>query len=147
MKITVKHMSQIERYEGGFSALSTFLLSAKPQVADVERLEEQGTGELTATSPFEVAYRTEEGHPSSICLTENTLFFRRGLSEMRFEKGNVTHFAYRTGYGEWDTEVFTDALSLTEREGKWLLSLSYYARMGDVVQKNTMRFIFTPKNK
>ena len=138
-------MSQIERYEGDFSSLSAFLLAAKPQVADVERMEEQGVGELLTSAPFEATYRTEEGHPSSLSLTENVLLFRRGFSEMSFEKGGVTRFTYRTGYGELDTEVFTDLLSLTEREGKWLLSLAYYARMGDVVQRNTMRFIFTPK--
>ena len=120
------------------------MLSVKPLASDTERLEETGRGEITEMGPFSVAYRTEEGHPSSLSLTENLLSLRRGLSEMRFEKGGITRFTYRTGYGEIETEVFTDALSLKEKDGKWLLSLSYYARMGGMVQRNTMRFVFTP---
>lgn len=144
MKIKVKHMSQIERYEGFYPSLSSFLLSAKPRVADKESLEEIGEGELTSLAPLSVCYRTEEGRPCSLSLEGDTLLLRRGLSEMRFEKGKSTAFLYRTGYGEIETEAFTDALSLAEREGKHLLSLSYYARMGDMIQRNSMRFVLTP---
>ena len=144
MKIKVKHTSQIERYAEGFSCLSSFLLSARPQASDTERLEETGKGEMMGVSPLSVTYRTEEGYPCALSLADGCLSVRRGLTEMRFEKGRTTSFLYRTGYGEIETEVFTDALSLTERDGRWLLALSYYARMGDVIQKNTMRFLLTP---
>ena len=144
MKILVRHSSKIERYEGEFSSLSAFFLSAHSSVSDTERLEEMGRGEMAVMCPFTVSYRTEEGRPSTLSLADDCLSFRRGLSEMTFEKGSVTSFVYRTGYGEIETEVFTDALSLKEKDGKWLLSLSYYALMGGMVQKNSMRFVFTP---
>ena len=107
-------------------------------------MEETGRGETDGASFFSVSYRTAEGHPSHLSLVGDTLSLRRGLSEMRFEKGTVTAFTYRTGYGEIETEAFTDELSLKEKDGRWLLSLSYYARMGGMVQRNTMRFVFTP---
>lgn len=144
VKITVRHTSKIERYEGTFPSLSAFFLSQHPLVADTERLEEGGRGETADTSFFSVSYRTAEGHPSFLSLVGDTLSFRRGLSEMCFEKGKFTSFTYRTGYGELETEAFTDALSLKEKDGRWLLSLAYYARMGSMVQRNTMRFVFTP---
>ncbi len=144
MKIKLKHTSRIERYDSRFPSLSAFLLSAGAVAVDEERLEENGVGELTSSVPFGVYYRTEEGRPCTVTYEKDRLTVRRGLSEMRFEKGRVTSFLYQTGYGELDTEAYTDALSLTEKEGKWLLSITYYARMGDVVQKNSMRFIITP---
>ena len=144
MKVNVKNMSQIQRYEARFSSLSAFFLASAPSVADTENLEETGNGVMESLSPLSFHYRTEEGHPCAISLDGDTLTVKRGFSEMRFTKGTTTTFIYRTGYGEIETEAFTDGISLAERGGKWLLSLSYYARMGDVMQKNSMRFILTP---
>lgn len=144
MKIKIKHTSRIERYDSRFPSLSAFLLSADAVATDEERLEENGVGEVTASLPFRVYYRTEEGRPCAVTYEKGYLAVKRGFSEMRFEKGRTTSFLYQTGYGEIETEVYTDALSLTEKEGKWLLSITYYARMGDMVQKNSMRFIITP---
>ena len=147
MKIRVKQSSLIERYEGTYPTLSAFMLRATPLPADSERVEEEGRGELLSASPLSLSYRTEEGRPVSLFYEGERLTVKRGLSEMIFQKGETTVFPYRTEYGTLEIKACTDGITLKEKEGAFLLTLSYYALLGDMMQKNTLRFLITKEEK
>ncbi len=147
MKIRVKQSSLIERYEEAYGSFSAFMLRAAPLPADSERVEEEGTGELLSLSPFSISYRTAEGRPVSLCLDGARLTIKRGFSEMVFEKGANTAFSYRTEYGTLEIKAFTDGITLKEKEGTFLLRLVYYALLGDMMQKNTLRFLIAKEER
>ena len=147
MKIRVKQSSLIERYEERYGSLSAFLLRAAPLPADSERVEEEGRGELLSLSPFSLSYRTDEGRPVSLLWEGDGLTVKRGFSEMCFKKGGSTAFTYRTEYGALEIKAFTDGITLKEKDGSYLLTLSYYSLIGDMMQKNTQRFLITKEGE
>lgn len=132
------------RYEGEFSTLSAFRLSPAVKEADRETTEARGTGEATFTEDgVTLAYREEEGVSVSVVLAGDTLAVTRGGAVLRFVRGSMTKFVYRTAYGELPTEAYCEELSLQRKGCAALLSLSYVAVLGGMAQKNSIRFKIT----
>lgn len=145
MKIKVLQRSFITRYAGSFSSLSALRLCPTPRVEDTEGSEAVGCGESRfGENTLSFTY-VEEETKISVTLKKagDTLTVTRGGAQLRFCLGESTAFSYRTAYGEMPMEVYTEKLTLQEREGATLLTLIYSAVLGGMAQKNEMRFKIT----
>ncbi len=145
MKIKVLQRSTITRYAGRFSSLSALRLCPAPRVEDRERGEQEGHGELRfGENGLSFTY-TEEGTGIAVTVQKagDALTVTRGGALLSFRLGAQTAFSYRTAYGEVPMEVYTEQLTLREREDATLLTLVYSAVLGDMAQKNEMRFKIT----
>ncbi len=135
----LKFHSSIVRYEGTYSSLSAFMLSPSPRESDKEdmmsSLQGSFTGDATA---FTLSYREENGTSALLEYREGTLRFCRGGTEAVFIKGKTTSFSHFAGYGSLLHTVYTTRIDVSERQGKYLLTLSYMAHISGMVQKNTM---------
>ena len=145
MKITVLHRSDITRYAGDFASLSAFRLHPSPVIADREENEQSGGGEMQRKGDsISFFYVEQESHITvRVTVAKDEMTVTRGGAGLSFRTGTATTFSYRAAYGELPMEVYTEQISLREREGAMLLTLVYYAVLGDMAQKNEMRFKIT----
>lgn len=145
MKIKVLQRSVITRYAGSFSSLSALRLCPTPRIEDTEGSEAVGYGESCfGENAFSFTYVEEETKISvAVKKTGDTLTVTRGGAQLCFCLGESTAFSYRTAYGEMPMQVYTETLTLREREGATLVTLVYSAVLGDMAQKNEMRFKIT----
>ena len=141
--MNVKFHSTIVRYDGSFQTLSAFLLAGKANAADTETMQFSADGSLDADA-FALRYKEEDGTEACLRYDRNgTLFFRRGLTNAVFTLGKTTSFSHQTAYGVLPTEAYTTRLELMEKNGSYLLALTYFAHICGMVQENTMKWKFT----
>ena len=150
MKVLVHQRSSITRYEGTFSSLSAFLLSANPQKTVEEQSENVGEGSLFRgeAEEFSFTYREREGGASvSVCKRDGELTLRRGRSEMHFLLKKESCFSYFVDYGSIEMQAYTERIDVIEKGNSLLLTLVYFAVYSGMAQKNEVRFKIDIKEK
>ncbi|MBQ9736730.1 MAG: DUF1934 domain-containing protein [Clostridia bacterium] len=147
MKVSVLQRSAISRYEGAFSSLSAFLLSAAPAISDSEEASFRGEGELSEhEGELTLSYREEEsGVRAALSLAGDTLTLTRGGAELCFVRGKRTAFTYVTTYGRLPTEAYTERVDCIKKGSAYLITLVYTAVFSGIAQKNELRFKITVK--
>lgn len=142
MKIT--YHSSITRFEGSYPSLSAFLLTPLPQEADKESMQLCAEGAVSFQADgCTASYREEDGTAVRLSLQNGTFTFVRGATRAVFPQTGMTSFSHQTGYGALTVDAYTLRLDLQEKNGSYLLTLSYLAHIGGMVQKNTMKWKFT----
>lgn len=137
--MNIKFHSSILRYKGSYASLSAFLLCPLPEETDKEEVRSSSVGRFEGdASSFTLSYQEEDGVKASLSYHDGVLCFSRGATEAVFEKGKTTSFSHFAGYGTLLHTAYTLRLDVAEREGKYLLTLSYLAHISGMVQKNTM---------
>ena len=142
MKIT--YHSSIIRFEGSYPSLSAFLLTPMPEESDKESMQLSAEGKFfVAPDSFSASYQEEDGTNVRLSLEKGTLSFSRGATHAVFPSSGSASFLHRTEYGALTVDTYTLRLELQEKNGSFLLTLTYLAYIGGMVQKNMMKWKFT----
>lgn len=132
--------STIQRYEGEYVSLSAFMLSPSPRIGDKEEVHLAGAGSFKGgVSDFLLSYTENETEQKvSLLYKDGVLRFSHGKTVADFVPGKLTAFSHEMGYGVIEQTVYTESVTVKEREGKYLVSLVYLAHFSGMVQKNKM---------
>lgn len=137
----LQHTSTITRYGGEYPSLSAFLMRPTPEVTDSESFLTRAEGSfLGDKNAFSATYKEEEGESATLTLSGNTVRFTRGKTQAIFTRGATTAFSYVSAIGALPATVYTEGLDVKEKDGKLLLTVSYFMHVSDMVQKTTMRW-------
>jgi len=120
-------------------------MSPLPEQSDTETMQISAKGTFSGDeNAFSLAYTEEDGtHVSLHYDAEGGLEFRRGVTNTTFVRGKTTVFSHWTGYGMLEIEAYTTRLDLMEKNGSYLLTLTYFSHISDMVQQNTMKWKLT----
>lgn len=144
MQTKLTQHSHIQRFSGEFSSLAAFFLCPSAKEADSEDIRITAACHLDETAPhLSLAFEETEGVDVSLTLSESTLTITRCGQCMTFSEGRTMLFDMATTAGLLRTEAYTEKLLLQKRGTSCMLTLCYYACFSGVVQKNTLRFVFS----
>ena len=89
---------------------------------------------------FSLSYKEENGTSASIVYEGDMLRFTRGITQAAFSLSRITSFSYVTDLGAMPVSAYTERLDVMERDGKLLLTLSYFMHISGMVQKTVMKW-------
>lgn len=137
----VQHTSGITRYEGSYPSLSAFLMCPCPKESDSESFLSRAEGRFEGNAnAFSLTYKEEDGVLASLDYNGKELHFVRGGTRAVFIPSKTTSFSHITELGAMKAEAYTTRLDVKEKDGKILLSVSYFMHISDIIQKNTMKW-------